>query len=130
MQKLTKAEEQVMQVVWRLEKALLRDIREAIYAEVPEGEKKPSQSTISTILRILKDKGFVAYHEFGNTYQYYPLVAKGEYAKYYFKGFLNKYFDGSFRQLLSFFSQEGEIDLKELDQLLSQTKEFNEPEEE
>ena len=117
MQKLTRAEEQLMQVLWELEEAFLKDIMAAIPAP------KPSQSTVSTVLRVLEDKGFVAHRVFGKIYQYYPLVPKEDYAKVYFQQFLGKYFEGSFQKLLSFFHREGEIDLQELDTVLRQLEE-------
>ena len=121
MEKLTKAEDQLMQVLWRLEKAFLRDLME----EVPASGKqktKPSQSTVSTLLRILEEKGFVAHHAYGKTFEYYPLVSKEAYAKFYFGSFLGKYFEGSFSNLLSFFHQEGDLNIKELDEILKQLK--------
>ena len=114
MQKLTKAEEQLMQVLWDLEDAFLKEIMPAI------PEPKPSQSTVSTVLRILEQKEFVAHRVFGKVHQYYPLVEKDVYAKQYFQQFLGKYFEGSFSKLLSFFHREGEIDLKDLDQVMRQ----------
>lgn len=112
MQKLTKAEEQLMQVLWDLEKGFLKEVMEAI------PDPKPSQSTVSTVLRILEEKGFVAHHTFGKIHQYYPLVDKGSYAKFFFGKFLNNYFDGSFRQMLNFFAREGSLDLKDMDAIL------------
>ena len=116
MQKLTKAEEQLMRVLWKLKQAFLKDIMQEL------SEPKPKQSTVSTILKILREKGFISHHTYGNAHQYYPLVEKNIYAKAYFKQFLGKYFDGSMNQLLSFFHQEGEIDLKELDEILENLK--------
>ncbi|MEO1451288.1 MAG: BlaI/MecI/CopY family transcriptional regulator, partial [Bacteroidota bacterium] len=93
MQKLTRAEEQLMQVIWELENAFLKEIMAAIPAP------KPSQSTVSTVLRILKEKGFVDYHVIGKIHQYFPLVPKEAYAKVFFQQFLGKYFEGSFQKL-------------------------------
>ena len=112
MQKLTKAEEQLMQVLWNLEKAFMKDLMAAI------PDPKPSQSTVSTVLRVLEQKGFVAHNVYGKIHEYYPLVEKDVYAKQYFKQFLGKYFDGSFQKLLSFFHKEGDIQLSDLDQIM------------
>lgn len=112
MQKLTKAEEQLMQVLWGLEKAFMKDLMEAI------PEPKPSQSTVSTVLRVLEKKGFVAHHVYGKIHEYYPLVEKDAYAKVYFSQFLGNYFEGSFHKLLSFFHKEGDIQLSDLDQIM------------
>ena len=120
MQKLTKAEEQLMQVLWGLEKAFMKDLMAAI------PEPKPSQSTVSTVLRVLEQKGFVAHDVYGKIHQYYPLVEKEAYAKLYFNQFLGKYFEGSFQKLLSFFHKEGDIQLSELDEILQNLEEDNE----
>lgn len=117
MQKLTKAEEQLMQVLWDLEEAFLKDIMEAYPAP------KPKQSTVSTVLRILKEKEFVDHRTFGKAHQYYPLVSKEAYAKYYFGNFLSSYFDGSFKQLLHFFHKEGDLSMEDLDELLEENAE-------
>ncbi|MEO0895841.1 MAG: BlaI/MecI/CopY family transcriptional regulator [Bacteroidota bacterium] len=114
MQKLTKAEEQIMQVIWKVEKGFLKEIMEAL------PEPKPKQSTVSTIIRILKEKGFVDYHAFGKSFQYYPLVSKDAYAKQYFRRFLSQYFDGSMTQMLSFFHKEGDLSLQEMDSLMDE----------
>ncbi|RMG29903.1 MAG: BlaI/MecI/CopY family transcriptional regulator [Bacteroidetes bacterium] len=114
MQKLTRAEEQMMQVLWQLDKAFLKEIMEAY------PQPKPKQSTVSTVLRILEEKGFVAHHTYGKAHQYYPLVSKEAYARYYFGSFLNNYFDGSFKKLLHFFHKEGDISMQELDDLMGE----------
>lgn len=119
MQKLTKAEEQVMQVVWDLDRAYLKQIMQAF------PEPKPSQSTVSTILRILKEKEFLSYEVIGKIHQYYPLVQKETYARQYFKSFLSKYFDNSFSSMLSFFHKKGDLDLQDLDALMSSINEKN-----
>ncbi|MDP5169468.1 MAG: BlaI/MecI/CopY family transcriptional regulator [Bacteroidia bacterium] len=113
MQKLTKAEEDLMHLLWDLDQAFLKDIMEAL------PEPKPSQSTISTVLRILEEKGFASHESFGRTHRYYALVSKEAYASKYFKHFLGNYFDGSFQKMLSFFSKQGDLDLKDIDALLN-----------
>jgi len=111
---LTQAEEQLMQIVWELEKAFMKDILQAY------PEPKPKQSTVSTLLKILENKGFVDHYVFGKIHQYYPLVEKGEYARKEFGGLLNKYFEGSFSKMLNFFYQKGDLDIQELDELLTE----------
>ena len=117
MKKLTRAEEELMQVLWKLDKAFHKEIM----AELPE--PRPKQSTVSTVLKILEEKGFVSHHTYGKAHQYFPLVSKEDYAKFYFGSFLGRYFEGSFQQLLSFFHKEGEIRLDELDEMLDHLKE-------
>ncbi|MFK7925477.1 MAG: BlaI/MecI/CopY family transcriptional regulator [Bacteroidia bacterium] len=116
--KLTKAEEEIMQIIWKLEKAFLKDIM----AEVPE---KMNQSTVSTMIKLLVKKKFVSYEAFGKSYQYYPLIAKEEYAKFYFDNFLGRYFDGSFKRLLSFFHQEGDLRLEDVNQIMESLENEN-----
>ncbi|MEL7339032.1 MAG: BlaI/MecI/CopY family transcriptional regulator [Bacteroidota bacterium] len=115
-QKLTKAEEEIMQIIWRLEKAFLKDIM----AEVDPGT---NQSTVSTMVRSLMKKQFVSYEAFGKSYRYYPLIPKSAYAKFYFDNFLGRYFDGSFKRLLSFFHAEGELRLEDVNQIMESLEE-------
>lgn len=110
--KLTKAEEQLMQVLWDLGPAFLKEIMEAFPAP------KPKQSTVSTILRILREKGFVDYEAFGKSHRYFTKVSKETYAREYLSHFLDGYFDGSFRQMLSFFHRNGDLNLKDLDEVM------------
>jgi len=110
-QKLTKAEEQVMKVLWSLEKGFVKEIIERFK------QPKPAYNTVSTIVRILEQKGFVAHEAFGKTHRYYPLVSKNDYSKGYFKNFLSAYFSNSFQKLLSFFSTEEDLSLQELQEM-------------
>jgi BlaI family penicillinase repressor len=109
---LTKAEEQIMQVLWTLEKAFIKDIID----ELPN--PKPAYNTVSTIVRILEKKDVVGYTAFGKTHQYYPLVSKKEYSKQQASGLLKNYFEGSIHQLVSHFSQHKKIDITELDETI------------
>jgi predicted transcriptional regulator len=121
MQKLTRAEEEIMQKLWKLERAFLKEI----IAAFPE--PKPAQSTVSTLLKILENKGFVDHETFGKSFQYYPKVSKGDYSKAFFGTFLQNYFGGSFKKMLHFFVEENDLDLATLDELV---RENNEKEEE
>ncbi len=109
MKELTKAEEQVMQLLWELEKAFVNDLLSHMK------EPKPAYNTVSTIIRILERKGFVGHHSFGKSHQYFPLITREDYRKQFFKGFLGKYFSGSFRQLVSSFSEEENLTLSEME---------------
>ena len=111
MKQLTKAEEQVMQVLWDLKKAYVRDVINRL------PEPKPAYNTVSTIVRILEKKGFVDYEAHGKSHEYYPLVSKTSYRKSYFKGFLNNYFGNSYRNLASFFTSEQNLSLEELEEM-------------
>lgn len=116
MKELTRAEEQVMQVLWEIEKGFVKDILEKLPAP------KPAYNTVSTIIRILEKKGFVGYQAYGKSHEYYPLVAREAYTRSYLNNFVGNYFGGSFQQLVSFFAKEENMDLKELDELLRHVK--------
>jgi BlaI family transcriptional regulator, penicillinase repressor len=116
MKELTKAEEQVMQILWKLGKGVVNDI----LAQMPE--PKPAYNTVSTIVRILEKKGFVGYKAYGKTHEYFPLISKPEYTRFFFRNFLSGYFGGSFQNLVSFFAKENNLDAKELDELLKHVK--------
>ncbi|MCF8258928.1 MAG: BlaI/MecI/CopY family transcriptional regulator [Flavobacteriales bacterium] len=112
MKELTKAEEQVMHILWNLERGFVKDIIE----QFPE--PKPAYNTVSTIVRILEKKEFVGYKAFGKTHQYFPLVPKETYSKYTANRLVDNYFDGSFKNLVSFFVRDNEMTVKEMDQLM------------
>lgn len=116
MKTLTKAEEQVMQVLWSLKAGFIRDIMEAL--PLP----KPHQNTVATLLKILQDKEFVGVHLFGRQHQYYPLVQKDDYSKSSMKNLVKNYFDGSFSEAVSFMVKENTISLEDLELLLQQLK--------
>ncbi len=116
MKELTKAEEQVMQILWQLEKAFVKDV----VAEMPD--PKPAYNTVSTIVRILEQKGFVGHEAYGKTHQYYPLIPKEEYSNFYLNNFLSGYFSGSFERLVSFFAKENDLDIKDVDELMKHVK--------
>lgn len=112
MKELTKAEEQVMHILWKLGKGVVNDILHQM------DEPKPAYNTVSTIVRILEKKGFVGYRAYGKTHEYYPLIDKKTYTSFFFKNFLSNYFGGSFSSLVSFFAKENDMDVKELEELL------------
>ncbi|MBN1253412.1 MAG: BlaI/MecI/CopY family transcriptional regulator [Bacteroidales bacterium] len=112
MNELTKAEEQVMQIVWKIEKGFVKDVIE--YFDAP----KPAYNTVSTIIRILETKGFIGHKAYGKTHEYFPLISKKEYTKSFFSGFLKKYFSNSFQQLVSFFSNENEMSIEEMEKIM------------
>jgi predicted transcriptional regulator len=111
MKELTKAEEQIMQVLWRLEKGFVKDIMEKL------PEPKPAYNTVSTIVRILEKKGFVSHQAYGKTHEYFPLVSKDEYKKGYLKSFIKRYFGNSFQEMVSFFASDRDIGLEELEEV-------------
>jgi BlaI family transcriptional regulator, penicillinase repressor len=116
MKELTKAEEQVMQILWKLEKAFVKDLID----EIPD--PKPAYNTVSTIIRILEKKGFVGHNAFGKTHEYYPLVSREEYTRLYMRNFMRNYFSGSFKEMVSFFAKDDNLSLSDLDELLDDVK--------
>lgn len=113
---LTKAEEQVMQILWQLEEGPVKDIRE----QFPE--PRPARNTVSTIVRILEKKGYVDHRTYGNVHVYFPLVQKETYSKSQLFGLIKNYFNNSFPAMASFFAKEKDLSAKELEQLLEETK--------
>ncbi len=112
-----------MQALWKLQKAFVREI----IVELPE--PKPAYNTVSTIVRILESKQFVAHNAFGKSHQYFPLVAKEDYSKFSLEMLLNNYFGGSIERLVSFFVRENNLSLAEFEELLELVKEdVNKPE--
>jgi BlaI family transcriptional regulator, penicillinase repressor len=108
---LTKAEDQVMQILWKLQKAFVKDIVEHFK------NPKPAYNTVSTIIRILEKKGYVSYKSYGSTYEYYPLISKDEYSRLYLGNFIKNYFENSYNQLVSFFANDSKITIKELEEM-------------
>lgn len=115
---LTRAEEQLMQVLWQLNKAYVKDIIE----QLPE--PKPAYNTVSTIIRILETKGFVAHTAYGKSHEYHPLVSKEQYKDFAASKLLNGYFDNSVKRMFSFFVQKEKINLKEADELMKLIEKF------
>jgi len=116
LKELTKAEDQVMQILWDLKSGFVKDIVE----QLPE--PKPAYNTISTIVRILETKGFVDHKAYGKTHEYFPLISKEKYTKFYLNNMLKGYFDGSFQNLVSFFAKENKLDSKAIEKLLDEIK--------
>ncbi|MBE5319723.1 BlaI/MecI/CopY family transcriptional regulator [Pedobacter sp. MR2016-19] len=109
---LTKAEEQIMQVLWQLEKAFVKEVID----ELPL--PKPAYNTVSTIIRILETKGFIGHEAFGKAHQYYPLISKEEYKRHATEKLLGNYFENSVESMFSFFVKEEKLDLSDVDEIL------------
>ncbi len=112
MKELTKAEEQIMQILWKLEQGFVKDILEHL------PKPKPAYNTVSTIVRILEKKGFVSYKAYGNTHEYYPVLSKEEYTRSFLKRFVENYFSDSFQDMVSFFAKEKNISISELESMI------------
>ena len=113
---LTRAEEQIMQILWDMGEGIVRDIR------LRFKEPLPARNTVSTVVRVLEKKGFVGHTAYGNTHLYYPLVSKEEYSKNQLFRLLDRYFDNSFPALASFFAREKDLSIRELEELLASAK--------
>lgn len=111
MEDLTAKEEEVMQVIWNLEKALVRDIMEKL------PNKNQPYTTVASIVRILEKKGFVSHKPYGKTHEYFPLISKAEYRKRKFKGLITHYFDNSVESVVSFLAKEEKLSPREFEEL-------------
>ena len=119
MEKLTNKEEEIMQVIWQLKKAFVKEV----VAALPK--PKPHYNTISTIIRKMEDKGFVTHNAFGNTHQYYPIISKEVYRKTYMQKTINNYFENSYKNVVSFFAKEDKISVAELKEIIKLIEENN-----
>jgi BlaI family transcriptional regulator, penicillinase repressor len=117
MKKLTIAEEEVMQILWDLKQGFVKDVIDRM------PEPKPPYNTVSTVIRVLEKKEFIGHRQFGNTYEYYPLVSREEYAKVHLNGFLSGYFQNSFPKMAAFFARENNLTLKDLEEIMKHTEE-------
>lgn len=111
MEQLSKTEEQLMEYLWKLEKAFMKDLLEAF------PEPKPATTTVATLLKRMTDKGFVGYNTYGNVREYYPLVKKSDYFSDHLKGLIKNFFNNSSAQFASFFTSETNLSEKELQDL-------------
>lgn len=111
MKELTKAEEQVMQYLWKLDKGFLKDIVE----QFPE--PRPANTTVSTVIRVLVKKEYIAYNTYGKIHEYYPLVSKSDYSQGQVKGMIKSFFNGSVTNFASFFTNNEEVSLTELEEI-------------
>ncbi len=114
MQKLTKAEENIMHRLWNLGKSTVTDIIKSM------PDPHPPHSTVSTTIRILEKKGFVSHETYGRTHAYYPVITKEKYSKKSIKDMIHGYFDGSVENMLSFLIKEEKVDKEELKKLVNQ----------
>lgn len=114
MKKLTQKEEEIMQVLWAMEKAFVKEV----LTRLPE--EKPHYNTVSTIIRTLVEKGFVDHEAFGNTHRYFPVVTKESYRKKMMSQTIQSYFGGSYRNLVAHFAREEKISAEELKEILKE----------
>lgn len=119
MEELTRTEERVMQILWKLKKAFVKDIIDAL-----PGDPKPPYNTISSVVRLLEKKGYINYKAYGKTYEYFPAISKAAYRKASFKKMFTGYFDNSVESLLSFMVKEeklSEADLNKIQEMINKS---------
>jgi BlaI family penicillinase repressor len=112
MQKLTNKEEEIMHILWKLKKAFVKEVM----AEITD--EQPHYNTLSTIIRNLEDKGYVSHNAYGNTHQYFPIIALEDYRKEFMNTAIENYFDNSYKNMVSFFAEEEKISADELREIL------------
>lgn len=111
MKDLTKGEEQVMQVLWKIEKGFVNDVLEHFT------NPKPAYNTVSTIIRILEKKGYIGHHAYGKSHEYYPRISKKEYTSRFFNGMMNNYFSNSYQSLVSFLARDKNLSIEDLEEI-------------
>jgi predicted transcriptional regulator len=109
---LTKAEEQIMQILWKSEKAFIKDILEHF------DDPKPAYTTVATIVKILEKKGFVSYKSYGNAFQFYPLISKDDYSKTHVNSIFKRYFKSSIKDVVSFFADNNKVHVNDIDEAI------------
>jgi len=108
---LTKAEEQIMQLLWQLKEAIVKDIIELM------PEPKPAYNTVSTVVRVLEGKGFIDHKAYGNSHVYFPIISEAQYKKFTFDKMMSVYFSNSYQSLVSFIANDKKLDIQQLDEL-------------
>lgn len=116
MKQLTKAEEQIMQILWDLKEGIVKQVVDEF------DEPKPAYTTVATVLKVLEKKGFVDHKTIGNTHLFYPAISKKDYTKFQFSTLLKDYFNGSFPKMATFFARENNISIQELEEMLKVTE--------
>ncbi len=111
MKELTKAEDQIMQYLWKIEKGFLKDIVDQF------AEPRPAYTTVSTVIRVLVKKGFIKFNTYGKLHEYYPAISKKEYSRRFLKSWIGNFFNHSNKKFVSFFMQQEELDLSELEEM-------------
>ncbi len=113
---LTKAEEQVMQILWEMNEGIVKDMRDRF------PDPKPARNTVSTVVRVLEKKGFIGHKAYGNVHVYFPVTSRKEYSKSQLFGLMEIYFNNSFPAMASFFAREKDLTIKDLEALMKDTK--------
>jgi BlaI family penicillinase repressor len=110
---LTRAEEQIMQILWKIEKGFIKDILDHF------NDPKPAYTTVATFMKILEKKGYVSYEPYGNAHQFYPLVSKDDYSKSHVNPIFKRYFKGSIKDVVSFFADNNKVTINDIDNAIN-----------
>ena len=119
MEKLTNREEDIIRILWKLKKAFVNDIINAL------PEPRPHYNTVSTIIRKMEDKGYVKYKAFGKTHQYYPIISEERYKKRSLTKTVENYFENSYKEMVSFFAKDKKISVQELKEIIQMIESNN-----
>lgn len=118
MRELTKAEEQVMLILWEMKEAIVKEVIDRMHPP------KPAYNTVSTVIRVLEGKGFVSHKAIGNTHIYFPLISEAQYKHFAFDKVMHNYFENNYQSLVSFLVKEKNMDLNELDELIAMAEQL------
>jgi len=111
LKELTRAEEQVMRILWQLGEGIVKDVIDRM------ADPKPAYNTVSTVIRVLEGKGFIDHKAYGNSYVYFPLISEETYKTFAFDKVMNNYFSNSYSSLVSFLVKEKNLSISELEEL-------------
>ncbi|HEX3007191.1 MAG TPA: BlaI/MecI/CopY family transcriptional regulator [Bacteroidales bacterium] len=117
MKELTKAEEQIMQILWEIKKGFIKDIADKF------PDPKPANTTISTVVKILETKGFIEHNVYGKIHEYYPVISKEEYTRAFMGNVVKNYFSNSYHKMVSFFARDKEVSIEDMEQMMNILKE-------
>lgn len=117
MEKLTRKEEEIMQVVWQLRECFVKEVIERL------PDPKPHYNTVSTIIRNMEEKGYIAHRDFGGSHQYYPAIPREEYRENFMNKVIDNFFDNSYKNVVSFFAKEEKISVEELREIIRMIEE-------
>lgn len=112
MKKLSRKEEELLQIMWELDKGFVKEVIDHL------PDPKPHYNTVATLMKRLEEKGYLGHKEYGGSYEYYPLIGKEAYRQTFMKKVLNTFFDNSYVNLLAYFAQQEKMDAKDVEQLL------------
>lgn len=122
MEDLTKNEEEIMRILWKIERGVVRDVLDHL------SEPKPPYTTVSSVIRNLETKGYIGHKAYGKTYEYFPLVTKMDYRKKAFGDFLKHYFEGSAKKVVSFMVEEENLQSEQVEEIKKLIEQYEQEE--